>query len=104
MYAMVLSVLAAAFLVGCGGFFVFAAIAILFATLRDERRRDTPALWVAVVFFPMGSVFIVAGLVQFAGVVRQLRGMRAHDTTVERTFTVLNRPMFGEQPYDQPRE
>ena len=98
MYAMVLSILAAAFLIGCGGLFLFGCVAITIDTVRGSSRRDAAPLFVLLLIFPLGAVQFVAGWIQLAGVIRQLRGVYPHDTTVERTFGILNRQWFTGQP------
>src|SRR4051812_47823237 len=91
MYAIVLSILSAGFLVGFGAFLLLGALALTIKALLDNTTPEPGAIVFLAVLFPAAVIFLVAGCVQFAGVIRQLRGTTARDTAVERSFGLINR-------------
>jgi hypothetical protein len=95
MYAIVLSILAAGFLAGTGAFLILGSVALTIKAFLDDVTLTLGFIVFLVVMFAAALVFLVAGCVQFAGVIRQLRGVTARDTAVERSFGLLNRPIFA---------
>jgi hypothetical protein len=95
MYAIVLSILASGFLVGFGTLCLFGCIAAGVSMARGGSMPQRAAFIMFAILFPMASVFLVAGITQIMGTIRQLRGTTARDTIVERGFGLLNRPFFS---------
>jgi hypothetical protein len=92
MYAIVVSILAAAFLLFMGTIAAAACIAIAWTNLE---HRKTDAVVALLIFVPFSIIFVAAGVAQLAGTIRQLRGTTARATVMERGFRILNTDFSG---------
>ena len=100
MYAMVLSIFAATFLLLVGALFLAGSAAFGREVLHRGASADEMAKFMLCMMFPLGSIFLVAGLAQLAGTIRQLRGTTARATTTERAFRLLNTDFATGKTYE----
>ena len=95
MYALVLSILAAAFLLFMGTLFSAGSVVILIGLLERRGNAEDAALIVLVMLVPVAILFLIAGVMQLAGTIRHLRGTTARATALERAFHLLNADFSG---------
>jgi hypothetical protein len=100
MYAIVLSILAAAFLIFMGALATVGCVAFVWESFEHRKGEASIAL---LVLAPFAIIFLLAGIAQLAGTIRQLRGTTARATTTERAFRILNTDFSGRTYEDRYR-
>jgi hypothetical protein len=89
MGGLIIGIFIACFLIAIGAAFCYASIFMTWIGIVGTLNR--PALIWILLCLPLGLAFLFVGTLQFAGVVRRLRGIAPGSTRWERVWQILNR-------------